>query len=277
MKIRVVSDSSSNILEYNSDVIEYRSVPLKIISPSKEYTDVVGLDSVKMMQEIYAGKEKFTTSCPNAYEWGNAFEGAEQIIAITITSHLSGSYSAAVTAAEDYKLEHPESEIFVIDSLSTGPEMQLIIEKIEELAATDISFAELEQQIREYSEKTELVFALETLNNLARNGRVNPAVAKIATVLGFRMVGYAKDGELAPLHKSRGREKTIETIKKTILGFGYKGGRIRISHCNNLQVAESLKEAFIKIFPKADIKTGICTMLCSFYAELGGVLVGFET
>lgn len=277
MKIRVVSDSSSNILEYNSDVIEYRSVPLKVISPSKEYTDVEGLDSVQMMQEIYASREKFTTSCPNAYEWGNAFEGAEHIIALTITSHLSGSYSAAVAAAGDYKLGHPKSEICVIDSLSTGPEMQLLIEKIEELAATDISFEELQQQIREYSKKTELVFALETLNNLARNGRVNPAVAKIATVLGFRLVGCAKDGELAPLHKSRGREKTLETIKKTILELGYKGGKMRISHCKNLLAAESLKDIFIKLFPKSDIKTGICTMLCSFYAELGGVLVGFET
>lgn len=277
MKIRVVSDSSSNILEFSGKRIEYKSVPLKIISDSKEYMDIAGTDPIEMMQEIYDSKEKFTTSCPNAYEWNEAFEGTEHIIALTITSHLSGSYSAAVSAAQDYKIAHPECKICVIDTLSTGPEMQLLIEKIDELAETDISFEELESKIREYSEKTQLIFSLQTLTNLVRNGRVNPAVAKVATVLGFRLVGCAKDGNLTPLHKSRGKEKTLETIKKTILELGYKGGKMRIAHCKNSSAATTVRDTFKKIFPKADIKVGICTVLCSFYAELGGILVGFET
>lgn len=272
--MRIVSDSSSNLLSFEG--IDYTTVPLKIISGSKEYVDNAQLDVEKMVNEMSVSKEKFSTSCPNAYDWGKAFEGEDEIFAITITSKLSGSFAAASAAAESTVEENSEKNIYVIDSLSTGPEMQLIIEKLKELKEKGLPFKEIKEKIKAYMEKTNLIFSLQSLTNLAKNGRVSPAVAKIAGVLGIRIVGKAEEGTLKPLHKCRGEKKTLETLKETMLNLGFKGGKVRISHCLNPESANELRENILKIFPKTDIKINICTALCSFYAEKGGLLVGFE-
>jgi fatty acid-binding protein DegV len=103
-------------------------------------------------------------------------------------------------------------------------------------------------------------------------------VAKIASILGIRMVGRASTvGTLEPVYKPRGEQKAMETMLQLMEEDGYKGGRVRIHHCCNLPSAERLKQAILEKFPKASIiihKTGA---LCSYYAERGGMLVGFET
>lgn len=274
MKIRIVSDSSSNI--FNVEGIDYKTVPMKIISESNEYVDSEGLDVDAMINEMYGSKERFSTSCPNSFDWAEAFSGGENIFAITITKHLSGSYSAAVNAAEDFKNENPDCNICVLDSLSTGGEMQLIIEKIKELTEDGLSFEEIKTEILKYQKKTHLLFALRNLNNLAKNGRVNPAVAKIAGMLGIRIIGMADDGHLKTIHKCKGKEKTLETLKNEMLLKGFKGGKVKISHCKNEISANILKNKILELFPKSNIEIIPCTALCSFYAELGGLIIGYE-
>ncbi len=274
MSLRIVADSSSNIFEFKG--VDFKSVPLKVISESREYVDTPQLDTVAMIKEMYESKERFSTSCPNAFEWGEAFEGGEDIFAITITKHLSGSYTAACTAAEDFKAQNPNGNIFVIDSLSTGGEMELIMEKIRELYEKGFTFEEIKDEVQDYMKHTHLVFALRNLNNLAKNGRVNPAVAKIAGVLGIRITGMADNGHLKTLHKCKGREKTLEMLKSDMLEMGFKGGKVRISHCQNEESASLLKEKLLAVYPNSDITISPCTALCSFYAELGGLIIGFE-
>lgn len=275
MNINIVADSSSNIFSFEG--INYKSVPLKIISGAKEYEDLPGLDIPGMIRDMHESKEKFTTSCPNTYDWEKAFEGEDNIIALTITSKLSGSYTAATAAAQQFKKENPDKNIFVLDTLSVGPETQLIIEKIREIAANESSFDNIVKEINEYSKKTNLLFSLQSLNNLAKNGRVSFAVAKIAGVLGIRLVGMADDGNLKLIHKCRGERKTIETLKSSMLDLGFKGGKLRISNCENPESANQLKSLILADYPKCDIEINKCTALCSFYAEEGGLLVGFES
>lgn len=274
MKFKIVSDSSSNILSW--DKIDYAITPLKIISSEKEYIDNSSLDVRGMVDDLKTVKGIVRTSCPNTGEWFEAFEGADCVFAITITSNLSGCYNAAMLAKEQYISEHPEVKIHVIDSYSTGAEMHLIIEKLEEMISSGKSFEEIVTQIEEYKDTTHLAFSLQSLTNLARNGRVNPAVAKIAGVLGIRIVGAATEGVLDPKHKVRGEKKALSTIYDDMMHDGYKGGKVRINHCFNIESAETLKEKILSDFPSADIQIVPCTALCSFYAEEGGLLVGYE-
>ena len=275
MSFKIVSDSSSNILDWSNK--EYCTVPLKILLGEDEYVDNKELDVANMVAAMSRSKAKCSTSCPNVFEWLEAFGDSKEIFAITITSHLSGSYSAALQASEEYVKENPDAKVYVIDSLSTGPEMQLIIEKLFELEKNGATFHEAEEAIKQYSKKTELLFSLESLRNLAKNGRVNPTVAKIAGVLGIRVVGKAENGELFPLHKCRGEKKAIDTLTEEIINLGYNGGKLRIAHCQNIDAAEKIAENIKAKFSTADISITNCTALCSFYAEKGGLLIGLET
>lgn len=116
---RIVVDSSASL--YQLDGVDFAAVPLKIVTDEREYLDDGTLDAVEMATTLRTYKGKTSTSCPNVADWLAAYEGAEQIFVATITGTLSGSYNAALLAAEEYKETHPEARIFVLDSLSAGP------------------------------------------------------------------------------------------------------------------------------------------------------------
>ena len=112
-----------------------------------------------------------------------------------------------------YEETYPDRKVYVFDSLSTGPEMALIIDKFKELIVSGVEFEEACEQIEVYSKSTGLIFMLESMRNLANNGRVSPLTAKMAGVLGIRVVGKASDkGELETLNKSRGEAKALGFI-----------------------------------------------------------------
>ena len=275
MKFKIVADSSSNI--YSLPDVAYASVPLKILSSTEEYVDNAQLNVSNMVAHLKAEKTAASTSCPNMLEWGEAFEDAENVFALAITSQLSGSYNAALQAAGDFKKTYPDRRIYVLDTLSTGPEMQLLIEKLQEQILADHSFEEIRTNLREYSKHTHLLFTLQSMDNLAKNGRCSMAVAKVAGVLGIRVVGRASaQGTLEPLAKPRGEQKALEAILSEMAKGGFKGGKVRIAHCFNENAAESLKNMILDCFPGSDIQILPCGGLCSYYADLGGLLVGYE-
>lgn len=275
MNFKIVSDSSSNLLALEG--VPYTTVPLKIITAQREYVDDASLDVSEMVHDLCTVKGKTGTSCPNIYEWKSAMAGAEAVFAITITSNLSGSYAAALQAKAELQAEYPEKKICVLDSLSTGPEMQLVIEQLAALIAEGKDFDVIEREIREYLSHTHLIFCLQSLANLARNGRVNPVVAKLAGVLGIRIVGVASEvGTLELLHKPRGAERALATILDVMREGGYQGGRVRIAHCQNEVGATQLAAKIRAIYPEAQIKIAPTTALCSFYAEVGGLMIGYE-
>ena len=120
MKYRIVSDSSSNLTVYDTDV-DFRSVPLKIRIDDVEYVDDADLNVADMVAHMQASKKPSTTSCPNSYEWLQAFEGADCIFCVTISANLSGSYNSCVHAREVYLGEHPEAKIKVAAVVAGEP------------------------------------------------------------------------------------------------------------------------------------------------------------
>ena len=275
MQYKIVADSSSNIRTFEG--VDFAGVPLKIITKEKEYIDTPDLDLEQMVADLKAYKGTSGTSCPNVYEWMEAFGDADCVYAIAITSNLSGSCNAARQAAEDYMVANPGKKVCVLDSLSAGPELRLIAEKLRDGIQAGKSFEEIEAETRKYMEHTHLLFTLRSLENLARNGRVSPAVAKIAGVLGIVVVGKASDeGTLQQMHKCRGEKRAIDTLYNEMKAHGYKGGKVRIGHNLNLAAAQQLEGIIHAEYPQADIEIELSAGLCLFYAEVGGMMVGYE-
>ena len=273
--VKIVADSSANLMELKT--VAFDAAPLKIITTEREFVDNRELDLEEMIHFFKSYKGRSQTSCPNPEDWLNAFGDAEDIFCVTITSGLSGSYNAACIAKDMYEAEHPDRRVFVIDSLSAGPELTLIVEKLEEMIVAGKPYEEICAYIPEYQKKTGLLFMLESLNNFAANGRVSPAVAKIAGVLGIRIVGKASDvGTLEPTDKSRGEAKSLSAILKHLKESGLKTGKVILAHCLNESAANTLKDMIETELPGVDVKIGKNLGLCSYYAEKGGLLVGFE-
>lgn len=275
MSSKIVLDSSGNLHTFEG--IDFISVPLKILAGDREFVDDEMTDVEEMVRFLGEYKGKASTSCPGVGEYLDAFGDAENVYCVTITSNLSGSCNAAEVAARTYLEQHPERKIHVFDSLSTAGEMALIAEKIRELIQIKTPFEAIVQQIKNYQQKTRLLFSLESLHNLANNGRVPGAVAALAGMLGIRLIGKASDvGTLQPTGKARGEKKLIPELMKHLCEMGYHGGKVRIDHCLNPNAAAKLREMILEKFPLADIRIGTSGALCSFYAEKGGLLIGFE-
>lgn len=276
MDYKIVMDSAGDLLEMEQ--AEFSNVPLKILAGEREFVDDATTDVAEMVEYMRTYVGKSSTACPSAGEYLEAFGDAEDVYCVTITSGLSGSYNAACIAAQTYLEQHPQRRVHVFDSLTAGPEMTLVAEKIRELVRQKLPFDKIVSMVEEYNLKTQLAFSLESLHNLAQNGRVPVAVAKIAGMLSIRLVGKASDeGTLQPIGKARGDQKVPGELLKQLLSMGYKGGRVRIHHCYNLPSAQRLKDTILEKFPQASIIIQKTNALCSFYAEKGGMLVGFET
>ena len=274
-KMKIVADSSANLMTLPT--VDFSVAPLKIITAEREFVDCPGLDVEAMIDYFSTYKEKSQTSCPNTSDWLEAFGDAEDIFCVTITSGLSGSYNAASVARDLYEAENPGRRVFVIDSLSAGPELTLIVEKLVSLIEQGASYEEICALMPEYQQKTGLLFMLESLNNFAANGRVSPAVAKLAGVLGIRIVGKASDaGTLEPTDKCRGESKSLTTIVKNLKEHGLQQGKVQIAHCRNEAAAGKLKDLIAAELPQVTVSIGKNLGLCSYYAERGGLLVGFE-
>lgn len=275
MNTKIVVDSSASL--YTLQGVDFECVPLKIITDDAEYLDNGTMDALGMAQTLRTYKGKTSTSCPNVSDWLAAYEGADEVYAITITGTLSGSYNAAQLAAEEYQQENPGKRVFVLDSLSTGPEQRLLAEHLRDLLAEGKEFDEVCEEMLRYHKHTHLLFSLESLANLARNGRVKPAVAAVARMLGIRVIGQASEsGELEVLCKTRGEHGALERIVLEMKGRGFVSGRVHIAHCGNPDAADRLKKMLHAVFPGAQVDVSPCGGLCSYYAELGGLMVGYE-
>lgn len=273
MSIKIITDSASDLTAMEG--IDMTYAPMKVCTAQREFTDNNDINVREMVDFLYSYKGRSSSSCPNAEDWLTAFGDAEAIVCITITGGLSGSYNSAVSAKTIYESEHPGRRVLVVDSLTAGPEMALMAERVRQQALAGKDLEEIEADLKGY--KTELLFALESLRNFANNGRVSKAAAAAAGLLGIRAIGRASGvGTLEVLSKTRGEAKTLDGVMSYLKELGCKGGKIYIDHCFAEETVNKLAFRIKAEYPHAEIVIRPTRGLCSFYAEPGGFLVGFE-
>ena len=273
--VKFVTDSSCDLLTIPG--VTFVSAPLTIRTDKDQWVDDETMDIHHMLDTLASHKGRSYTSSPGIEEWMNAYDGGDIIYAATLTSALSGTYNAAMAAAAQYQSAHPEVKIHVFDTLSTGPELRLLMEKLVELDQKGLSFDAVCQEAKNYLKHTRLFFSLQSMHNLAQNGRINKTVAAAIGLLGIRIVGTASEkGELEPLAKCRGDKKAVNEFIRQLKNLGFSEGKLRISHVENPELAKTLASQLKDLWPQADILTYPARGLCSYYAERGGILLGAE-
>ncbi|MDO4317329.1 MAG: DegV family protein [Lachnospiraceae bacterium] len=256
----------------------FEKVPLKIRIGEREFCDDSRIDMEDFHRTLADYRGKTSSAAPAPGEWAEACRPYEKAIALPITGMLSGSCASANAAVNMLAEEAPEKQVFVLDTLSAGPEISLLAHKAAELIRRKLDFAALREQLCAYHKKTRLLFVLESVQNLANNGRVSRIEAKLMQTLRIQLLGRASDeGTLEPLSKCRGKGRVWQKLLEQMHAEGYRGGRVIISHCNNPQSAKELRELLLERFREAKISIMNTKGLTSYYAENGGVLVGYET
>lgn len=273
--IKLIIDSSSNMKSDPDHNVEV--VPLTISFGGKDYIDDQNLNIREFLNDMNQNQIAGKTTCPSIQAWLNALEGTEKAIIITMTSGMSGTFSSALQAKTMYEEKHPLSKIIVVDSRSAGPELTIVVHGIEQILKGNMRFVDLEEAIADFRMHTHLLFVLQSLHNLSLNGRVAPAAAKIAGLLKINLIGTAsKEGKLEPLTKARRMKKALREVFKYMQEDNYHGGEVIIDHCENEKDATTLKEKILAEYPDAKVEIRPMRGLCSFYAEEGGLMIGFH-
>ena len=275
----IVSDSSCEIRELKNPApgVQFALVPFKIRVGEREYVDLATLNTQQMLQAMTDYNGASTTACPSPEEWAEKFLLGDNIIAVTISSNLSGSYNSAMIAKEMVLESHPDKNIYVLDSLSTGGEMALAIHKANELIGQGLAFDELVKELEVYYAPRQVLFALSCFDNLVKNGRMSRVVGFVAGKMGMRIVGRGSDeGKLEMLHKTRGETRVLAKILEQMDEDKYDGVHpVLISECGNQNAAQLLHHGIEAKWPGAPVKIVPCSGLCSFYAQDQGIIITY--
>lgn len=275
MKRKIVADSSCDMWELNG--VDFAVAPMTISTDNKHYVDNQELDVHLMSEELAKYKGVSHTACPSVGSWLDCYEGYDEVFVVTLTGAMSGTYNSAMTAKGIYEEENENVKVHVFDSLSTGPEMRLLIEKLKEMIEEDLPFEEIVEKGQNYLNHSRLFFALKSLHNFAMNGRVSKAVASAIGVLNISIFATAsEEGTIQQISKCRGEKKVVKSMIEHLEDAGYHGGKVRISHADNLKLAHNVRDKILELYPNADIIVYPMGGLCTYYAEIGGLLVGCE-
>lgn len=273
--IKLVTDSSANLIAM--DGIAFSAVPLKVMVGEKEFIDDANVNMEELYTAIKNREMQSCTSCPGVQDWLTAFEPAKDVICITLASTMSGSCSTARIAKREYEQKHNGRHVYLIDSLSIGPEMVLLAERAQTLLLGGMKPAMVYRALLKYRAKTKLVFALSGLRHCAANGRMSKSAAQGVGVMGINAIGCAnEEGGLDIQKRCRGKKQSLQAILQQMQQLGYAGGKIVITHSGNESGARELMRRIREIFGAVDIHINESRALCGYYAERGSLLIGLE-
>lgn len=280
MTWRIVADSSCDLtlcgLATGAQT-SFSTVPLKIVVGEEVFCDDASLDIPRLRAALAAYEGRTSSACPSPAEWAEEFEKADNSIAVTMTSALSGTYNSALIAKNIVQEKYPDKKIHVIDTHSTAGQMVLLCREISRLIDSGKTFEEVCEQAESYNAQKNLLFTLRSFDTLVKNGRMNKLIGTLASCLGVRAVGRATPGgELGMLHKTRGEARAFSLLVEEMEKRGLQENtEVYIHHCRAEVAAKLLQKLIAKKHPGCRVTILPCRGLTSYYAEEGGILVGF--
>lgn len=278
MAVKIVADSSCDLSKEIKQNINIEIAPLTLQLEGKNYIDDESLDIKGYIKAMGESENPPKTSCPSPEDYMKKYQGDESIFVVTLSNKLSGSYNSAVLAKNIFFEEVGQKFIHVFDSLSASAGETLIALKINELAKKNLSDIEIVEKVTSYIKEMKTFFLLESLDHLAKAGRLNPIVAKLANMLSIKpIMGATEEGTIKLVEKTRGYKKAFKRFVETI---GEEGNNLEekvlgIAHCNALDRALSFKGEILKKYNFKDIVIVEMGGLSSTYADDGGIVIAF--
>ena len=207
--VKIITDSTADFTRAEAAGLGLGVVHLRTRFGDEEYIDGVDITPHQFYEKLVESDVLPTTSQPSPAEFEAAFasalEEAGEVVAITISSALSGTYQSAVIAAETFG-----DRVRVVDSLSASIGEQVIVRRAAQLAAEGLSAAELAGRIEAERGDVCVLALLDTLEYLKRGGRISAAAAFAGGVLAIKRVITLRHGAVVMAGKARG-SKTAAT------------------------------------------------------------------
>lgn len=228
-KVRIITDSGSDCMAPYPENLTV--IPLTIHFGDEEYRDGVTIDHKAFYEKLTSGSQLPTTSLVPPGDFADAFrsarEAGETVVAVVLSSKLSGTYQSAVLAAGDF------DNVYVVDSLNATVGLQVLVKYALELADRGLSAARIAQELEQAKGHVNLLGMPDTLEYLQRGGRISKTAAVLGGVLSIKPVLRLIDGVVVMIGKARGSKNgnnyLIQEVTRSGIDFsrplclGYTG------------------------------------------------------
>ncbi len=215
MSIRIITDSASDILQSETASLGVEVIPLKTIFGEEEFLDGVTIDHKTFYNKLIESDVLPTTSQISPYDYEERFrsavESGDEVLCITVSSHLSGCYQSATIAAEEFS-----GKVLVVDSLNVAIGEWLLIQLAIRARNEGHSLAEIGELLNEERHHIRLIAMLDTLEYLKKGGRVSSTVALAGTLLSIKPVIAIENGEVTILGKARGSKNGNNMLRSLV-------------------------------------------------------------
>ena len=205
--IKILVDSASDIELAESEKLGVTLIPIQIRFGTEEYLDGVNLSHSELFEKLLESADRPQTSQINEYRFEESFEkhtkNGDTVIAITLSSKLSGTYGCAVKAAKKF-----DGKVFVVDSLNACIGERILINYALKLAGDgNLSAEEIVNELNEKKHKIQVLALLDTLKYLRKGGRISSVTAIAGEMLSIKPVVSIIKGEVKLVGKAMGSKK----------------------------------------------------------------------
>ncbi len=281
--VAVVTDSISCLNKELIDQYGIIIVPIRLLVQGKIYRDSVDITPTEAYEYLLQDPERFNTSpaSPGHYleAYREAGKSADNIICVTLSSHLSTGYEMASVAMESAKQEMPGLTIEVMDSLNVTAAEGFIALAAARAAEEGKDLEEAVKAAEEVKEKVRFMAVLETIRYVYRTGRIPRVASSVGSMLNIRPILANSSGKIKFIGAVRNQEKGIDRIIKIMHDeIGQGPPHIAVMHAYAPEEAEKLKARIAAEFDCAELwiseftpvmgyATGTGTLAVAFYAD----------
>lgn len=278
--VKIITDSASDlpkeyIKKYNVEI-----VPLTVELEGKIYKDGVDITTEKFNQLMIKSNQLPKTAHPSPETFKKVFlkyiNDGYDILCLTISSKLSGTYQSAMIAKNNIKTSE---KIFVFDSLaaSSGEALQVI--KASKLIQKGEKIKEVLRKLTEYRNRINILILLDTLENIVKGGRLTKIQGVIAKILNFKIILHNNEGAVEMLEKIRGKKrffkKVLEIIDERMKKLNLSNLNVGITHVDNIEEAMMFKKIIEEKYNPKDIFVNHMGATIATYAGRGGIIISF--
>jgi DegV family protein with EDD domain len=257
MTTAIVTDSTTSLPPGVLERPDVRVVPLTFhFGPEEAYTDKVDLSNAEFYERLRTADEFPTTSQPPAGAFVEAYEelsAYDDVLVLTISSGLSGTYGSAVTAAG--MVDRP---VEVVDTQTAEMGAGLILRETLRAIDEGREFKEVHRIATDAVRRCEIFFAVGTLEYLEKSGRIGRAQRLLGTAFDIRPVLKVEEGEVVPYKRTRGRKRKMAAITEGVAPAVEAGRTLYFGHVNAPDALADLAESLV--------------VEERFVAEIGGVV-----
>jgi DegV family protein with EDD domain len=276
----IIADSANDLPDETLDRFGIGLVPLQVIIDDKVYQDRLEMSPVEFHALLREGKARLSTSQPSAAAFTAAFEharaSADEVVAVVLSSGLSGTYANAVAAARAFA----PGGVHVVDSLSASFGIGLLALRGAELAEDGWNGTAIVRELVRVRGQSGLFITVDMMDHLLRSGRISRFKAFLAGVLDLKpILTLDAEGRVIPVDRVRGRQAVLPRVlglMERALPDAPRRLRMGVAHVDCPEVAEQIRAALVQRFKPVDVFVAPATAVVATHVGPGAWAVFWQ-